>query len=124
MPEQPTLIVQVPSGSAIERQLRTQPPPTLNAGDVLIQSAPTDDQGNLEAMAGDVVLSVPSPEELAHHAQDLGRVLRQAGTGTSPLVVVVGAAEELEDEQAARLVDAARHAPRPVILRVLRPSER
>jgi hypothetical protein len=52
------LIVQVPSGSAIDRQLRNRPPSPLKGEDVLVQAGPTDDEGNLEEMAGQVVLSV------------------------------------------------------------------
>jgi hypothetical protein len=124
MADEPALIVQVPGGSAIERQLRDQPPSVLTSEDVLVQTGPTDGEGNLEEMAGQVVLSVPSSEELARHAQDVERVLREAGTGTAPLVIVVGAAEEFEDDEVEPVVDAARRAPRPVILRVIRPSER
>jgi hypothetical protein len=123
MEEQPALIIQVPRGSAIERQLRDEPPEALRGDDVLVQTAPTDDEGNLEQLAGEVVLSVPAPAELLRQADELARVLRLAGTGTAPLVIVVQAAEELEDDQAALVVEAARRAPRPVILRIVRPSE-
>jgi hypothetical protein len=123
MAEQPTLIIQVPRGSAIERQLGADPPAAIRGDDVLVQAAPTDDKGNLEAMAGEVVLSVPAPEELVRQADEVQRVLRHAGTGTAPLVIVVEAGEELEDEQAALVVEAARRARRPVILRIIRPSE-
>jgi hypothetical protein len=124
MAEQPTLIIQVPRGSAIERQLRVDPPAAIRGHDVLVQTAPTDDEGNVEALAGEVVLSVPAPEELVRHADEVKRVLRQPGTGTAPLVIVVEAAEELQDDQAAPVVQAALVAPRPVILRIMRPSER
>jgi hypothetical protein len=124
MAEQPALIIQVPRDSAIERQLRLEPPTAIRADDVLVQTAPTDDKGNLEALGGEIVLSVPAPEELVRHADEVPRVLRQAGTGTAPLVILVEAAEELEDDQAALVLEAARRAPRPVILRVVRPSER
>lgn len=123
MAEQPTLIVQVPGGSAIERQLRDRPPASLIGDDVLVQTGPTDERGVLEAMAGDVVLALAAPEELGRRAGELTRVLDQAGPGTAPLVVVVQAAEELLEEEAAPLVNAARSARRPVILRVMRPSE-
>ena len=122
--EQPALIVQVPRGSAIERQLRTEPPAALRGHDVLVQTAPTDDEGNLEQLAGEVVLSVPGPAELLRQPAEVQRVLRLPGTGTAPLVIVVEAAEELQDDEAALVVEAARRAPRPVILRVVRPSER
>ncbi len=123
MAPDPILIVQVPRGSALERQLREQPPPSLATADVLVQTAPTDDEGNLEALAGEVVFSVPGPQELARQADAVQRAVRQAGTGTAPLVVEVGAAEELLDEQAAPVAAAARRAGRTVILRVIRPSE-
>jgi hypothetical protein len=117
------LIVQVPRGSAIERQLRAQPLPSLATDDVLIQPGPTDDHGNLEALACEVVFSVPGPQELSRHGEEIRRAVRQAGTGTEPLVVEVGAAEELVEEEVAPVAAAARHAGRTVILRVIRPSE-
>ena len=123
MAEQPTLIIQVPSGSAIERQLKGRPPASLIGDDVLVQTGPTDERGVLEEMAGDVVLALPAPQELGRHTADLRRVLDQAGPGTAPLVVVIQAGEELLEEEAAPLVGAARAARRPVILRVIRPSE-
>jgi hypothetical protein len=124
MADEPALIVQVPRGSASEKQLRNQPPSAFAGEDVLVQTGPTDEEGTLEEMAGQVVLSIPSPQELARHAQDLERVLRGPGTGTAPLVIVVEAAEELEEHEAEDVLAAARRAPRPVILRVIRPSER
>src|SRR6476659_2235332 len=102
MAEQPNLIVQVPRGSAVERQLHAGRPPVLTADDVLVQTGPTDAEGVLEEMAGDIVLSLPSPEELERHADDLARVLDEAGTGTAPLVVLIQAAEELTDGEASQ----------------------
>ena len=124
MAEQPILIIQVPRGSAIERQLQAAPPPAIRGDEVLVQTAATDDEGNLEALAGEVVLSVLAPEELARHADEVQRVVGRARPGAAPLVIVVEAAEELQDHQVAPVVDAAERAPRPVILRIIRPSER
>lgn len=124
MAEEPTLIIQVPRGSAIERQLRAAPPPAIRIHDVLIQSAATDDEGNLEALGGEVVLSVPAPSALARQADEVEHVLRRAGTGAAPLVVVIEAAEELENDQVAPIVEAAGRVSRPVVLRIIRPSER
>jgi hypothetical protein len=121
---EPVLIIQVPRGSAIERQLRDQPPAALSTDDVIVQTGPTDARGVLEEMEGDVVLALPAPQELGRRATELRRVLDQAGLGTAPLVVVVQAGEELREEEAAPLVEAARAARRPVILRIIRPSER
>ena len=123
MADDPKLIIQVPRGSAIERQLTEQPPSSLASHDVLIEDGPTDDQGNLEALSGEVVFSVPGPQQLARESEALQRAVRQAGTGSAPLVVLVEAAEELEDDQLAAVLAAAEHAHRPVFLRVIRPSE-
>lgn len=124
MASQPTLIIQVPRGSSLERQLRDAPPTVIRGSEILVQTAATDDEGNLEALAGEIVLAVPAPEELERRADEVQHVLRQAGTGTAPLVIVVEAAEELDDRQLAPVVEAAQRAPRPVILRIIRPSER
>lgn len=124
MDGQPMLIIQVPRGSAIESQLRNHPPAAMGAGDVVVETGPTDERGYLEAMAGEVVMSYPAPEELTRHGDDLQRVLGLAGTGSAPLVVVIDAAEELQEDQTTLVVAAARHARRTVILRVIRPSER
>ena len=123
MPEQPALIIQVPRGSALERQLADRRPQSLIADDVVVETGPTDEHGVLEAMAGEIVLSVPAPEALARDPAGVRDVLDRAGSGTGPLVVVVQAGEELLEDEAAALIDAARRARRTVILRVIRPSE-
>jgi len=122
--DDPALIIQVPRGSAIERQLHDRPPASVRTDDVVVQTGPTDARGVLEEMAGDVVLALPAPQELGRHPAEVRRVLDQSGSGTAPLVVVIQAGEELLEEEAAPLVDAARSAHRPVILRIIRPSER
>lgn len=124
MSDGPTLIIQVPGGSAVERQLHDRRPASLRADDVVVQTGPTDARGVLEEMAGEVVLALPAPEELGRQATELRRVLDEAGPGTAPLVVVIDAGEELLEEETAPLVQAARGARRPVILRIIRPSER
>ena len=121
--EEPTLIIQVPRGSAVERRLREQPPPAVD-GSVLVQTGLADDEGVLETSGGEIVLSLPSSEGLARQAEDVTRVIRGAGTGTEPLVIVIDAAEELRQEELAPVVTAAARSDRPVILRVIRPSER
>ena len=63
---------------------------------------------------------MPSPEGLARDAGEVRRVIAQAGTGAEPLVVEVEAAEELREEEVAPLLEAAGHASRPVILRIIR----
>ncbi len=122
MAHDPSLIIQVPRDGAVHRQLREQPPSSVEGGEVVVvEAAATDAEGNLEAVsAGEVVLSVPSPEALRRQADEVRRVIAQAGTGVEPLVIVVEAAEELRDEELAPVVAATPHTSRPVILRVVR----
>ena len=117
----PKLIIQVPRGSAVDRQLSAQEPQSVAGGEVVVEVLTADAEGVLEPpAAGQVVLSVPSPEALAREADEVRRVLGQAGTGVEPLVVVVEAAEELREDELAAVLDAAGHASRAVILRVFR----
>jgi hypothetical protein len=108
---EPKLIIQVPRGGAVDRQLDADPPAAVTDGDAVVTAL---------GAGGEVVLSVPSPETLAREADEVRQVLGRAGTGVEPLIVVVEAAEELREDELAAVVDAAQHAPRAVILRVLR----
>jgi hypothetical protein len=87
----------------------------------VVETGLTDVQGHLEPpAAGEVVLSVPSPETLALKAGEVRRVIEQAGTGVEPLVIVVEAAEELRDDELDAVLVAARRSSRAVILRIIR----
>lgn len=110
----------MPRGGAVERQLRTQPLASVAGNELVVQVGATDSAGNLEPLAGVVVLSVPSPEALAREAGEVRRVIAQAGTGDEPLVLVVEAAEELREEELAPVLEAAGHTSRAVILRIIR----
>ena len=111
------LIIQVPRGGPVAKQLEADPPP----GDAVVDVVTADADGNLEPPAvGEVVLSVPSPEALARDPDQVRRVIDRAGGGVEPLVVQVEAAEELRDDELAAVVEAAVDAPRAVILRVMR----
>jgi hypothetical protein len=121
MAHQPRLIIQVARGSAVQRQLAADAPPSVAGGEVVVDVGQPTADGHLEPpAAGMVVLSVPSPEALAREADEVRRVIARAGTGAEPLVVVVEAAEELRDDELAAILEAASHASRPVILRVIR----
>ena len=121
VPDQPRLIIEVPRGSAVDRQLSAQGLRSVASGDIVVEVAPTDAEGNLEApAAGQVVLSVPSPEALQREAAEVRRVIGRAGTGVEPLVVVVEAAEEVRKDELAPVLDAAGHTSRAVILRIIR----
>jgi hypothetical protein len=121
MADQPRLIIQLPRGGAVDRQLSGQRPQSVAGGEVVVEVGPTDAEGRLEApSAGQVVLSLPSPEALEREAAEVRRVIGQAGTGVEPLVVVVEAAEELREDELAAVLDAAGHTSRAVILRIIR----
>jgi hypothetical protein len=118
---EPRLIIELPRGGAVERKLGEQPLAAVASGAAVVEPGPTDVEGNLEAAtAGEVVLSVSSPEALRREAGAVRRVIRHAGTGAEPLLLVVEAAEELREDELAAVLEAAEHAPRPVILRIVR----
>ncbi len=88
---------------------------------MVVERGPTDEEGVLEPpSAGEVVLSVPSPEALAREADEVRRVIAHAGIGLEPLVVEVEAADELRKEELAAVLEAAAQSTRPVILRIIR----
>jgi hypothetical protein len=121
MADETRLIIELPSGGAVDRQLSAKALPSLASGEVVVVDGPTDADGALEAStAGQVVLSVPSPESLRREAAEVRRVIAHAGTGVEPLIVVVEAAEELREDELAAVLEAATHTSRPVILRIVR----
>jgi len=117
----PRLIIELPRGGAVERQLERERPEAIASGEVVLEAGPTDEHGNLEApAAGQLVYSVPSPEALPREADEIRDVLQRAGTGAEPLVVAVEAAEELRADELAAVLRAAEHGSRPAILRIVR----
>ncbi len=121
MADGPALIIQVARGGAVDRQLGPKRPDSVVRGDAVVEAGPADEAGALVAPDhGEVVLSVPSPEALARQADEVRRVIREAGQGVEPLVVVVEAADEVRDEELAAVVEAAKANARPVILRIIR----
>lgn len=88
---------------------------------MIVEALPADAAGNLDPPdAGEVVLTVPSPESLAREPDAVRRAIRLAGHGAAPLVIVVDAAEEVRDEELASALEAAEHSDRPVIVRIIR----
>jgi hypothetical protein len=115
------LIIQVPRGGPVHRQLGEEPPPILSGIEVVVEPLHADAEGNIDPPpAGEVVLSVPSPASFAREADEVRLVIERAGAGTEPIVVVVEAAEEFLDEELAPVVAASDRASRPVIVRVIR----
>jgi hypothetical protein len=114
------LIIVVPRGSAVDRQLSQDPPPSVASGQIAVERAPADAEGRiLPPSAGEEVLSVLSPEALSRDPGQVGRVVGQAGAGGGPLVVIVQVAEELREEELTAVLAAAARARRPVVLAVL-----
>ena len=121
MAYEPKLIIEVPRGGAVENQLTSDPPPSVAGDDVVIEIGATDEAGNLEPpYGGEAVYAVPSPEGLAREADEVRRVIAEAGTGDEPLVIEVEAAEELREDELSAVLEAAGHTSRPVILRIIR----
>jgi hypothetical protein len=115
-----SIIIEVARGGQVERQLEADPPPAVASGHVAVVTLPSDADGHPEAPdAGQVVLSVPSPETLAREPDEVRRVIEQAGTGVEPLVVLVEAAEQIRADELAAVVEAADRSERSVILRIM-----
>jgi len=117
----PRVIVQVPAGSSVDRQLAGEPPQSVTSGAVVVEVGPVDLAGVLEpSPVGEVVASLPSPEALRREAGELHRAISQAGPGSEPIVIVVEVAEELREDELDAALEASSHATRAVILRIMR----
>jgi hypothetical protein len=115
------VIVQIGSGGEVSVQLAAEPPAGIDDGRLVIEHELPDPDGNIEPPRdAEIVLSVPSPEELRRDPDQVKRVIAEAGTGTEPLVIVVEAAEALRDEELAPVLEAAPHTDRAVMLRIIR----
>jgi len=114
------VIVQIPRGSAVDQYLRAYPPPGVASGRVVLDHMVAGTDGRLgPPEAGEVVMSVLSPEALTRDQEQVRDVIQRAAEGAEPLVVIVQAAEELREDELAVVLDAATHARRDVILRVM-----
>src|ERR1700760_3919058 len=115
----PALILELPAGSALERSLRRDPPEWLDA-DVVIAGIEPDQEGRIPApLAGQVVLTVLSPETLPREAEEIRRVINGEPDESEPAIVIVEEAEFLRAEEMAPVLEASRRSPRVVILRVI-----
>ena len=113
------VIVQLPRGGAVDRYLRTYPPPGVASGQVVVEPLAAEPDGRLGPLeAGEVVMSVLSPEALTRDQQQVRDVIRMAA-GAGPLVIIVQAAEELREDELAVVLDAAARSRRDVVLRVM-----
>lgn len=112
------LLVQVPRGGAADRNLRADMPPSVAAGLIVVERIEPGADGTLgPPEAGEVVMSVLSPEALREQ-QEVRDAVRGAGEGGEPLVIIVEAAEYLREDELAAVLNAVSDARRPVIVRV------
>jgi len=107
------LIVQLPRDGAVDRRFRAGAPPSVDriAGDADGRLGPPE--------AGEIVMSVLSPEALVRERQQVQDVVRRAADTGEPLVIIVEAAEELREDELAAALAAAAHTNRRVVLRVM-----
>ena len=114
------LIVQLPAGSSIARHLAQDPPASVAGGEVVLEHLDAGPGGRLgPPEAGEVVLTVPSPEALRREDVDVAAELAGARGDRGPLTVIVEAAEYLRDDELQAVLVAAAQTGRVVILRIL-----
>jgi hypothetical protein len=114
------VIVELARDGEVDRNLRADPPPSLASDQVVldrVEAGPHGDIGPPEA--GEVIMSVPSPEAVRRDVQEVRDAVSQADDSDEPLTIVVEAAEYLREDELSVLLDAARRADRLVILRIL-----
>ena len=113
------VIVELARDGAVDRYLRTEPPPSLASDQVVLDRIEVDPPGGIgPPEVGEVVLSVLSPEGL-RNAQEVRDAVAQTEVAHEPLTIVVQAAEELREDELAVVLDAARRADRQVVLRIM-----
>ena len=69
--------------------------------------------------AGEILLTVPSPEALRRNPDYVLEVVTAAEEDGGPLVLLVEGAEYLRDDEIAPVLDAAAATKRVLILRIL-----
>ena len=120
MISEPSLILQLARDSALDRALRADPLPSVASGRVLLEHVPREDDGRLgPPAAGEVVMSVLSPEDLTQRRAEVRDVIGSAADRHQPLMIIVQAAAKLREDELAPVLDAAARTGRPVIMRVV-----
>jgi len=113
------VIIELARDGALDRNLGTDPPPSVSSGRVVLDHLKADENGRLEVPdAGEVVLSVLSPETLRERLE-VEDAITGTDTGGQPPVIVVEAAEYLREDELSAVLDAAQRANRAVILRIM-----
>src|SRR6516165_8158649 len=113
------LIVQVPRDGAVDRNWREDLPPSIANGEVIVERLEPEADGSLEPPeAGEVIMSVLSPEALREQ-DEIRDVIDGAAAGEQALVILVEAAEYMREDELAVVLTAANRVHRVVILRVM-----
>jgi hypothetical protein len=119
MADQVRVIVQLAPGSEVDRQLSSDPPPSVTSGAVVLEHEAPGPDGRLGPPdGGEVVLTVLSPEALRREPGEVESAVGHPADPHQPPVVIVEAAEELREEELAVLTAAATRANRVAILRI------
>jgi hypothetical protein len=119
-PPEPRIILQLPRGGEVDRQMQAAPPLSVTSGLVVLEHLAPGPDGRLgPPEGGEVVMSVLSPEGLTREPDEVRDVVRRHPDDHEPPVILIGAAEELREDELAVVLDAAERADRQVILRVL-----
>ncbi len=120
MENEAELIIQLPRDSSVDVHLREEPPASLTDRRVVLEHLSAGPDGKLTPPeAGEILLTVPSPEALRRETDDLLRLVIDAAEDGGPLVVLVEGAEYLRDDEIAPVLDAAAATKRVLILRIL-----
>jgi hypothetical protein len=113
------VIVELARDGAVDRNLREDMPPSITGGRVVLDHLQRGADGSLgPPRAGQVVLSVPSPEALREQ-DEVRRSVAETDTGDEPPVIIVEAGEFLREDELAPVLEAADLADRTVIVRIL-----
>jgi len=114
------VIVQVPRDGAVDRNWREDTPPSIASHEVIVERLPAGADGRLgQPEAGEIVMSVLSPETFTAEPEQVQGVVGGAAAGTQALTILVEAAEYLREDELAVVLGAARRSHRLVILRVM-----
>jgi hypothetical protein len=117
---QAEVIVQLPRGSSVDVSLREEPPGAVTDGRVVLEHLPAAPDGTLTPLrAGEVVLTVSSPEALRREPDEVRDAIAGAAADGDPLVVLVEGAEFLREDELDAVLAAARQSSRLVILRIM-----
>jgi hypothetical protein len=119
MTDESDVIVQLARDSAVDRNLRADPPPSVLSGRVVLDHVVPEADGSLgPPEAGEVILSVLSPEALREPEQ-VSDVIRQDPVAGEPPVIIIRTGEYLREDELVVVADAAARWHRTVILRIL-----